>query len=103
VLKDEFKRVRIAFDTIGRDRGVDLDPEYICKMQVGINGRSLSGSSGKRAPPTFFTGSREEREGGNSGSREQKAAARLRERGDGFLRASAHRLKLRVQTTQVRV
>jgi hypothetical protein len=79
LLKDEFKRVRIVFDTIGRDRGVDLDPEYICKMQGGINGRSLSGSSGKRAPPIFFTGSREEREGGDSGSREQKAAARLRE------------------------
>ncbi|MFZ2447245.1 MAG: DUF2442 domain-containing protein [Syntrophobacteraceae bacterium] len=26
---DEFKRVRIAFDTIEWDCGVDLDPEYI--------------------------------------------------------------------------
>lgn len=26
---DEFKRVRIAFDTIEWDCGVDLDPEYV--------------------------------------------------------------------------
>jgi hypothetical protein len=26
---DDFKRVRVAFDTIEWDSGVDLDPEYI--------------------------------------------------------------------------
>lgn len=33
---DKFKRVRIAFDTIEWDCGVDLDPEYVyarCKTQ----------------------------------------------------------------------
>ncbi len=26
---DEFKRVRVAFDTIAWDCGIDLDPEYV--------------------------------------------------------------------------
>ncbi len=32
---DHFKRVRVAFDTIQWDRGVDLDPEFVyakCKI-----------------------------------------------------------------------
>ena len=32
---DDFKRVRVAFDTIQWDRGVDLDPEFVyakCKI-----------------------------------------------------------------------
>lgn len=44
---------------------------------------------------------KEKEETAAASSREQKAAARFR--GDGFLRGSAHRLDLRVQTTQVHV
>jgi hypothetical protein len=36
---DNFKRVRVAFDTIEWDCGVDLDPEYIyakCKEQITV-------------------------------------------------------------------
>jgi hypothetical protein len=32
---DRFKRVRIAFDTIEWDCGVDLDPEYVYEKCVG--------------------------------------------------------------------
>jgi len=34
---EHFKRVRVAFDTIQWDRGVDLDPEFVyaeCKMRT---------------------------------------------------------------------
>ena len=34
---EHFKRVRVAFDTIEWDRGVDLDPEFVyakCKMST---------------------------------------------------------------------
>jgi hypothetical protein len=36
---DNFKRVRVAFDTIEWDCGVDLDPEYIyakCREQMDV-------------------------------------------------------------------
>ncbi len=36
---DHFKRVRVAFDTIEWDCGVDLDPEYVygkCKGQIPV-------------------------------------------------------------------
>ena len=36
---DDFKRVRVAFDTIEWDSGVDLDPEYIyakCRERIMV-------------------------------------------------------------------
>jgi len=45
---DNFKRVRVAFDTIEWDCGVDLDPEYIytrcCRQAKYPAGDRLAGS-----------------------------------------------------------
>ena len=34
---DEFKKVRVAFDTIEWENGLDLDPEFLYEKSVKMN------------------------------------------------------------------
>ena len=42
---ERFKRVRVVFDTIEWDEGVDLDPEFIYANSKPANGQNMSAKS----------------------------------------------------------
>ena len=44
--RDAFRRVRVAFDTIEWDSGVDLDPEFVYAKCQGIRRTQQSASAG---------------------------------------------------------